>query len=650
MLSLNDSVANIPKVGPHYQAKLEKLGINSVKDLLYHIPTRYLDFSQTADIALARVGETLTVRGTLEFAKTIRTKKGRFMQVAKLTDDTGSINLVWFNQPYITRMIFPNKTYSVAGTVEWFGHKKAIYSPLFEETGQDINTGRILPIYPETKGLTSKWLRGRVAEVLNNLDINEPFTDSFLSHHQLIPLPKALWAIHRPAVSKDTDIAKRRLAFEELLKLHLASMERKKAWQKIKTSQQVKINTSEIQSFINGLPYQLTDDQKKASDEILADMAKNIPANRLLQGDVGSGKTVVAGIAVLASFLSGFQSVIMAPTQILAQQHYQTLVNLFAQYKLRISLITSTTKKTDLGRADLIIGTHSLIHKFADFNNVALVVIDEQHKFGVEQRTHLLKKTTHGTQIPHILTMTATPIPRTIALTLYGDMDLSVIKKSPKGRVIPTTWVVPQKKETDALKWIENTILTDHIQAFIVAPFIDDSESEMSVGVASVEDKFPVIQKTLTKIKVDKLHSRLLPNKKQQVLDDFRQNKIQLLVSTPIIEVGVDIPNANIMVILSAERFGLAQLHQLRGRIGRGGQKSYCILITDNESGKTMKRLSAIKTAKSGFELAEMDLKMRGPGEIFGATQSGETELKIASWQDIELIKTTRQAALTMIQ
>ena len=646
MLSLGDSVTKIPKVGPYYKQKLDKLGVKTVRDLLYHVPTRYLDFSVTADISLARVGETLTVRGTLEFAKSIRTKKGRLMQIAELTDKTGSVNLVWFNQPYITRLIYPNKTYSVAGTVEWFGHKKAIYSPLFEETGVDINTGRILPIYPETKGLTSRWLRGRVAEVLNSLEeINDSLPSNILTQYHLEPLKKALNYIHHPTSNEDIVVAKRRLAFEELLLLHLTSIERKREWQKIHTRQQIKINTPEIEKFIQSLPYRLTNDQIKVYGEILADMTKNIPANRLLQGDVGSGKTVVAGIAILAAFLNGYQSVVMAPTQILAEQHYQTLTDLFAQYKLRISLITSTTKKIDLGRADLIIGTHSLIHKFTDFDNVALVVIDEQHKFGVEQRTHLLKKTTQGAEVPHILTMTATPIPRTIALTLYGDMDLSVIKESPKGRILPTTWVIPQVKETDALAWVEKTIIQEQIQAFVIAPFIDDSEFPMSAEVASVEEKFPVIQKTLTKIKVAKLHSRLPANQKQQILEDFRHNKIQLLVSTPIVEVGVDIPNANIMLIMSAERFGLASLHQLRGRVGRGEKKSYCILVSSSTSEKTTQRLEAIKTAKSGFELAEMDLKMRGPGEIFGATQAGESELKIASWQDVDLIKQTKTAA-----
>jgi ATP-dependent DNA helicase RecG len=365
--------------------------------------------------------------------------------------------------------------------------------------------------------------------------------------------------------------------------------------------------------------------------------------NRLLEGDVGSGKTVVAAAGIFASFLNGYQSLIMAPTQILANQHYQTLKKLFDKFNLRISLITSDSKKIELGRSDVFVGTHALIHSKIDFDKVAFVVIDEQHRFGVEQREHLIKKT--GT--PHILTMTATPIPRTIALTTYGDLDLSVLTEMPKGRTKVTTWVVPETKRKGAYEWVNKQIIDGKCQMFVVCPLIEQSTVETMADIKNVTTEFEKLKSVFSKLKLGLLHGRLKPGEKEEVLKSFRDGKIDILVATPVVEVGIDIPNATIMVIEAAERFGLAQLHQLRGRVGRSDKKSYCLLFSNI---KYSRRLRAMEKTHSGFELAELDLEIRGPGEIFGTAQSGFPELKVASWNNYELIKEAKDVALDVIK
>jgi ATP-dependent DNA helicase RecG len=360
--------------------------------------------------------------------------------------------------------------------------------------------------------------------------------------------------------------------------------------------------------------------------------------NRLLEGDVGSGKTVVAAAAAFAVFLNGYQTIVMAPTQILATQHYETFKKLLTPFGVRVSLTTSDVKKSELGRNDVFIGTHALLNGKINFDKVGLVVIDEQHRFGVEQRKHLIKKS--GT--PHVLTMTATPIPRTIALTSYGDLDLSVLTEMPLGRLKVTTWVVPETKREGAYGWIKSQILKSKSQVFIVCPLIEDSETETLADVKSVTSEFEKLKKIFVGYKLGLLHGRMKPTEKTKVLGGFRSRRIDILVTTPVVEVGIDIPNATVMVIEAAERFGLAQLHQLRGRVGRGDKKSYCLLFANI---KYSKRLRAMEKMHSGFELAELDLQLRGPGEIFGTAQSGFPELKVASWNNYPLIKKAKDVA-----
>ncbi len=425
-----------------------------------------------------------------------------------------------------------------------------------------------------------------------------------LKKYSLVNYKKAIYDLHFPENEVDFQNANRRLGFNELLSLTLQSIYRKDLWKENKALYKIKADNKNILKFISGLPFSLTNSQKKSIEEILTDIGKEIPMNRLLEGDVGSGKTVVAAVAAFATFLSGYQSVIMAPTQILANQHYETLCKLFEKYKIRVKLITSTTKNGDIGRADVYIGTHALIHRVIENESVALIVIDEQHRFGVEQRTLLVKKSGKGNKIPHVLTMTATPIPRTIALTVYGDLDLSILKEMPKGRVPVTTWIVPAEKRNASYKWIKEQIDKFHTQAFYICPLIEESEYETMKDVKAVVKEFESLKKIFKGYKVDLLHGKLKNDEKDLAINKFKSGKTDILVSTPIVEVGIDIKNATIMVIEAPERFGLAQLHQLRGRVGRGDKRSYCFLMCGD---KQNERLNILTKTNDGYRIAETD-------------------------------------------
>ncbi len=572
------------------------------------------------------------------------------MQIGSVEDATGKIMVVWFNQPFLIKTLYPERLVSLSGKVGWFSRKLCLTSPDYEildsEEGETFHTGRFVPIYAETAGLSSKWIRTKIRGAFAEVSIEEYLPQDFLTRKNFIGFKEAIRKVHFPKDLKEVEEGRRRLAFNELLNLQLKSEFRKLNWSKNKVKNKLKVVAPEINQFIDSLPFKLTESQDKAIAEIVNDLKKDLPMNRLLEGDVGSGKTVVAAVGAFVSFLNGYQSLIMAPTQILANQHYQTLKALFDKFNVRISLITSDIKKIELGRSDVFVGTHSLIHSKVDFDKVAFVVIDEQHRFGVEQRQHLVKKT--GT--PHVLTMTATPIPRTVALTTYGDLDLSVLTESPKGRLKITTWVVLEMKRKGAYKWIEKEIKGKKSQAFIICPLIEDSLSETLADVKSVTTEFEKLKKIFKDLKLGLLHGRLKPKEKEKILKNFKDGKIDILVSTPVVEVGIDIPNATIMVIEAAERFGLAQLHQLRGRVGRSEKQSYCLLFSNFHSGTAYARLKAMEKSHSGFELAELDLKLRGPGEIFGTAQSGFPELKVASWGDIELTKEAKDVASDIIK
>ncbi|MBI4157723.1 ATP-dependent DNA helicase RecG [Candidatus Woesebacteria bacterium] len=654
-MDLSSSIEELSFVGPIYARKCEKLGIKTIEDLLLHAPHRYDDFSLVSPISRVELGKALTVKGKLESLKNQYTKSGRKIQIGEVSDSTGKITVIWFNQPFLTRALYPGTEISLSGKVDFFGNKRALISPEYEilsENKSALHTGRLVPVYPETSGLSSKWLRGRIKDALekSRTNLKEYLPQKTLRRLNLEGLLQSIESMHFPKDLVSAQAARRRLAFNELIFLQLKSLYKKLTWQKNKISYKLAVDNSLVDRFIGSLPFRLTPSQERTVEEILYDLGRNYPMNRLLEGDVGSGKTVVAAIAAFVTFTSGFQTVFMAPTQILAQQHYETLTGLFEAFNLRVSLITSDIKKANLGRADIFVGTHALIHSRISFDQVGLVVIDEQHRFGVEQRAHLVKKSGKKISAPHVLTMTATPIPRTVALSFYGDLDLSTLDELPKGRQKITTWVVPPVKRVGAYEWIKKEVLKNKTQAFVICPLIEDSENETMRQVKAAKSEYLHLKKTFKSLRLGLIHGKLSAKEKNQVLADFRSGKIDVLVSTPVVEVGIDIPNATIMLIEAAERFGLAQLHQLRGRVGRGDKKSYCLLFSEVNSQKAMSRLNAMTQTVSGFELAELDLKLRGPGEIFGTAQSGFPELKIASWGDFDLIKSARQVAEYVIQ
>jgi len=646
-VNLTDPVSRLPKVGPVYLKRLEKLGIVKIADLLTHPPSRFMDFRKITAINNARVGDTVSVIAKLNFIKNQYSKTGRIMQIGEIEDASGKMKIIWFNQPYLAMSMKRGLEMSFSGKVEFFGANKAFLSPEYEIGDSFIHTGRLVPIYPETHGVSSKWLRSKIAFALKigKPEIVDFIPEEDLKKYSLVAYKNAIYDLHFPEKEIDYQKAKKRLGFDEFLSLTLQSIYRKDLWKENMALYQIKPDNKNILKFINGLPFSLTPSQTKSIEEILINIGKKIPMNRLLEGDVGSGKTVVAAVAVFATFLSGYQSVIMAPTQILANQHFETLSKLFEKYKIKVKLITSSTKNCDIGIADVYIGTHALIHRVVENESVALVVIDEQHRFGVEQRTLLVKKSGKGNKIPHVLTMTATPIPRTIALTVYGDLDLSILKEMPKGRLPITTWIVPSEKRDASYKWIKEQIDKSHTQVFYVCPLIEESQYETMKDVKAVVKEFENLKKIFKKYKVDLLHGRLKNDEKDLAVKKFKSGETDILVSTPVVEVGIDIENATIMVVEAPERFGLAQLHQLRGRVGRGDKKSYCLLMPTSGGGYVSKRLNALKQHNSGFELAEIDLIIRGPGEIFGTTQHGFFELKNASWGDSELIKISKDFA-----
>ncbi len=622
-----------------YARRLENLGIYKLEDFLYHIPFRYEDYSLISDIGKIQAGETVTVRGKVESIKNVYTRGHKMLERALVSDKTGNINILWFNQPFLTKIIKQGDTVSLSGTVESERGKPQMISPDYEVVygGKAIHTGRLVPVYPETKGISSKWLRRQVFKLLEEKDqIREYLPEDLIKENKLMPLGEAFEKVHFPDNLDQATNARERLSFDELFEMQLASLIRKKSWQKKVIKTPMKIDTQKIDGFIRSLPFTLTNSQTEAYKQILENLSSENPMNRLLEGDVGSGKTVVACIAIYAVFLNGFQSAFMAPTEILANQHFNTIKDFLSPFGLQVALATGTSK-SKTGKFDVIVGTHALVYDKVTFDNLGLIVIDEQQRFGVEQRAKIRGKGDN----PHLLTMTATPIPRTVALTMYGDLDLSILKDMPTGRKQVKTWLVPPVKRDGAYDWIKQNVIKNKEQAFIVCPFIEESENMISVKAATKEFErlktqiFPTLRLGL-------LHGKLKTGEKDEILDKFKRGQIDILVSTPVVEVGIDIPNATIMLIEEAERFGLSQLHQLRGRVGRSDKQSYCLLFTQSKNDVTLKRLKALETIYSGAELAELDLKLRGPGQIYGTVQHGIPRLKVASFSDFELIEKTR--------
>lgn len=649
MEPFNQSVIKQLKTTAVFVAKLKKANILTTYDFIYHFPSRYADYSQIKKIIELKADETVTVKGTLLDAKNIYTKYGKKLTQATVTDnDTAKeLPIIWFNQHYIKTMLHNGSNYYFSGRTGLFNNKLHLIAPEFEEANENrIHTGRLVPIYPEVAGLTSKWIRTKIHMVLTQLNESNEFFEflpkALLEKYSLLDWQQAINQIHFPNVTQDANTARQRFAFEELF-LELLNVElRKKAWGDNFISYSVKNNDTKLQEFINSLPFKLTKSQERAVQEINKKMSATIPMNHLLEGDVGSGKTIVALLAAYTAFLNGYKTIYMAPTEILATQHYETFKNFLANVGIKIELKTGATKAVanNIGW-DIIIGTHALLYNFKSPEKVALVIIDEQHRFGVEQRAKLLRQLEQNHK-PHLLTMTATPIPRTLALTVYGDLSLSVLSETPNKDKKITTRVIPLKLKDSIYNWIKN----QGASTFIVCPLIEESQAESLENVKAAEVEYKNLKKTHFKdTTIGLLHGRMKPNEKQEIINKFRNGEIKVLVATPVIEVGIDIPEATIMVIESAERYGLASLHQLRGRVGRGNKEGFCFIFMSNNSRNAYSRLKNLEIISNGLLLAEKDMELRGHGDIYGTQQHGFKKLKIADLSDIKTLENAKHEA-----
>jgi ATP-dependent DNA helicase RecG len=680
MLDLATTIENLHNVGPRNIPRLKKLGIKTLRNLLWHFPARYEDYRDQTAIADIEPGQRVSIQG--EVVKiTNRQIFPRHMIVttAIVKDDSGAINAVWFNQPYIANSLAEGTIVSMAGKVNLGKHGIHLSSPSYEKVALRENlahTSGLIPTYPETNGISSKYLRLLIKPIISNLQIVDHLPEEIRKRNGFLSLEKALKLIHYPGKLDDTDKAKERLAFDDLFLFQVKALLERRKLNQLK-SIPIKFDQDLIKGLIASLPFELTKDQKIATLEILKDLEKPYPMNRLMEGDVGSGKTVVALIAAFQTAKSGSQAVFMAPTEVLANQHYDNILKLIDKHKINVALLTASqskindrvVKKADIkkiiadGWADIIIGTHAIIQKDVIFKKLALVIIDEQHRFGVTQRATLVKHETKD-YVPHLLSMTATPIPRTLALTIYGDLDISIIKEKPKNRQKIITRVVTPDERTDAYEFIREEVRSGR-QVFVVCPRIELSDPKKEVKYASPQSRMNILwaevkaveeeyrklsAEIFPDLKVAMIHGKIKPKEKDEIMRSFKDNKFNILVSTSVIEVGVDIPNATIMMIENSERFGLAQLHQFRGRVGRDIHQSHCLLFSSTPDKTTNRRLKALVDTDDGFLLAEKDMSIRGPGQFYGVQQSGLPDLAMASLANVDLIKKARAEARLLLK
>ena len=674
-LTVDEPVDRLRGVDTKLTARLKKLDVATVRDLLYLFPRRHMDYSQATKIADLEPGQECTVVATIwEAHEVSRGPQGKRKDTeAVLSDDSGNIRAVWFGQRYMARTLKPNSQIAVSGKTSVFNGQMVFQSPEYEMLNSNqssIHTGRLVPVYPLTEGLTGRNVRRLAWQALQEWlgGLEELLPDELLTRAKLMPLQQAIQQAHYPDSPDLWAGARRRLAFDELVTLQLAVLSRRDEQQQDVQGVPVQGDGQVLNGFLGSLPFDLTGAQKRCLDQILGDMERGTPPmNRLLQGEVGSGKTVVALAALLAVAASGYQGAIMVPTEVLAEQHFQTVTrlmgglaspvkedNLVTVYveplarPVSVGLVTGSTKaarKRELtkmaaaGTLDILIGTHALIQRGVSLPRLALAVADEQHRFGVLQRSALRQKSDES---PHTLIMSATPIPRTLSLTLYGDLDISNLDELPAGRKeISTRWLAPEKRQA-AYGFVRKEVQAGR-QGFIICPLVEESESIETK--AATEEYQRLSQDVFPELRLGLLHGRMAAKEKDRVMRQFRDGDLDLLVSTPVVEVGIDVANATVMMIEGADRFGLAQLHQFRGRVGRGEHKSYCLLLSDSPSEVAQERLSALERIHDGFKLAEVDLELRGPGDFFGTRQSGLPNLRMAQLSDRELLEMARTEA-----
>ncbi len=655
MLNEHTSIEELYGVGPKVAERLNILGLYTVNDLLHYYPRRYEDFSNPRTIDQIVPGESQIIQGrVVDIENEVSHKKRMKLTRVLVADKTGQIGLVFFNQPFLIRLLKDGTTWLFSGKVERdYQGNLTMQSPEIEREG------KILAVYGETVGITSKMIRKLIAELKHLiLNFEDHIPDGVRTSEHLISLSDALSLIHSPISIDQVSVAKRRLAFDELFIL-LTNIQLAKKDLGKNRAPHCKANIEEVKTFIASLPFTLTDTQRKACWDIIKDIEKYVPMNRLVEGDVGSGKTVVGALASFVMAKNGYRSVWMAPTEILANQHYKTCQAFLEPFGVKVSLLTGSTSSTmgaKVNEYDLIIGTQALIQEKVTFEKLGLIIVDEQHRFGVKQRNKLIGENQQLT--PHFLAMTATPIPRTLALTIYGDLDISALQTVPGRQPVTTKFVDPSHRR-QAYDFIRKQIQTGR-QAFVVCPLVEAKDSPYeATGQLSIlldEKKAATAEyEKLSKyifpdLRVALLHGKMKSKDKEEIMRQFRAHEVDVLVSTAVIEVGIDIANASVMMIEGADRFGLAQLHQFRGRVGRGGHQSYCFVFTDTQNPVVFERLRAFADTHNGFDIAELDLELRGPGQLLGLEQSGLSGLKIARLSDIDMILRAKKMAAQVIE
>jgi len=668
--SLQSPVTAIRGVSSAQARKLARLGANTVEDMVYLFPRRYDDFSRLKTISELHYGEDVTIVGVVREVKNQQTRKGVYLTKVVISDGTGSFEATWFNQRFLARRLSPGRRIVLSGGVDQYLGRLTFQSPEWEPWSDKlIHTARLVPVYPLTKGLSARRMRTLMKSVVEQCSpqLSDCLPASVRHDYGLVDVGTAIRQMHFPDSKEAQERARYRLCFEEFLLIQLGVLEQRSTWRR-QPGRPMPVDQDILRAFADALPFTLTSAQQRVLQEITDDLQQPRPMSRLLQGDVGSGKTVVALAAMLVAVMNGMQAVMMAPTEVLAKQHNQTLTTLLREIadrfadqdapvarlvsRARVGLLVGSLGQTEkeerrrqiaAGAIDIIVGTHALIQEKVVFKDLALAVIDEQHRFGVGQRSALRQKGYN----PHVLVMSATPIPRTLALTVYGDLDISVIDELPPHRQkIITKWLAPLERER-AYAFLRGQVAKGR-QAFIICPLIQ--ESEKIEAKAAVSEYNRLRNQVFSDLRVGLLHGRMKSADKEQVMEQFRAGEYDILVATPVVEVGIDVPNATVMLVEGADRFGLAQLHQFRGRVGRGEHQSYCLLLAGSPTFEGEQRLRIIEATHDGFLLAEEDLKMRGPGEFFGTRQSGLPELRVARLGDVRVLEQARRAALDLFR
>ena len=664
---MEERIENLRYLKKREITRLKKLGIETLRDCFYYFPNRYEDFSKIKKISEIEIDTPLTVQGKIEKVKDIFLKNGKILTEVEISDGFSKIKAIFYNQPFLKNIFKKGEFFSFSGRVVEKGGKLYLQHPIYEKIPkipyfQLLHTGKIIPIYPETKGISTKWIREKISLIIKNEieKVKEFLPEKILKSLNLISLKEAILKIHFPEKKEDIEISRFRFAFEELFLLEIGVL-REKLKVKRKRAYPLKIQLETIKNFIKSLPFELTESQKRETWRILKEMEKNFPMNRLLQGDVGSGKTLVATILALNCAKNEYQCAMIAPTEILAAQHYKRIFKMLENFEKRIGILTKgycefgarKIKKEEMlekikgGEVKILIGTHSLFEEKIQFSKLALLIFDEQHKFGVEQRRKLLEK---QEILPHFLSMTATPIPRTLALTIFGDLDISFLKELPCGKRKININVLLPKEQNQVFEFLRERLKNGE-QAFFVCPRIEFTEKgRLFSEVKTVKEQASLLRKIFPEAKIGILHGRMKTKEKEIIMTQFEEKFLDILVATNVIEEGIDLPQVNILIVQNAERFGLSQLYQLIGRIGRSGKEAFCFLISHLPTKESAKRIEALLSSQSALELAEKDLEIRGPGELLGEKQTGKLNLKVAKITDLPLIELAREKAKEILR